>query len=159
MRAMRRGWFIGLAALACATGAAAQVPRVDQARTVFTPGRLVRVSLDARQLEGRVASFNDSLVVLRHGSRLERVAVVEADTVWTAKRANRKGAAIGAVVVGAGIGLFAAAMIGTYCDSADGCAGSYVPVFFMYGAVGAATGAALGAGVGAMFRTWERAWP
>lgn len=156
---MRRGRFIAVMALTCATGAAAQAPRVDLARTAFTPGRLVRVSLDARRLEGRVATFTDSSLVLRYGSGLERIEVADADTAWTAKRAIRRGVAIGAAVGGVGFGTFVVVLIGGLCDTVDGCRDDYVPAFLFYGSVGALTGAALGAGVGAMFRRWERVWP
>jgi hypothetical protein len=148
-----------VSALACATGAAAQGPRADQARTVFTPDRLVRVWVDARRMEGRVATLADSLLVLRHGASLERIAVADVDTAWVAKRAIAKGAAIGAGIGGVGLGALAVVMVRGLCDSVNGCGEDYLPAFFGWGALGAAGGAALGAGLGALADTWERAWP
>lgn len=156
---MRRTGFIVLAALVAATGVGAQVPRADQARTVFRPDRLVRVRVDARRVEGRVVTVADSQLVLRHGAALDRIAMAEVDTVWVAKRANVRGAAIGAGLVGVSFGVFAVAMVHGLCDSVNGCGEDYVPAFLWVGSVGAAAGAVVGAGVGAFFRRWERAWP
>lgn len=159
MPSIRREWFIVLATLACATGAGAQGPRVEQARTVFTPDRLVRVRVDSRRLEGRVATLATTHLVLRLGAGEERVALADVDTTWTAKRAIVRGAAIGAGIGGVGLGALAVVMVRGLCDSVDGCSEDYLPAFFGWGALGAAGGAALGAGVGAFVRTWERAWP
>ncbi|MBL8959716.1 MAG: hypothetical protein JNJ98_07685 [Gemmatimonadetes bacterium] len=156
---MRRATVIVLAAVVGATGAGAQGPRADQARTVFRPDRLVRVWADARRVEGRVATLTDAQVSLQHGASVERVALVEVDTIWTAKRAIAKGAVIGAVVGGVGLGLSAVALVYGVCDSVDGCTDNFLPAFLGWGALGAAGGAALGAGVGALLRTWERGWP
>lgn len=159
MPCMRREWFILLATLASASGAYAQGPRADQARNVFTQDRLVRVRVDSRRLEGRVANLADTHLMLRLGAGDERVALADVDTVWTAKRAIAKGALIGAGVVGVGLGAFAVVMVRGLCDSVDGCSEDYVPAFFGFGAIGAVGGAALGAGAGALFRRWERVWP
>lgn len=159
MPTMRHRWFIVLTTLASATGARAQGPRVDQARTVFAPSRQVRVALNARRLEGRVVTLGDMYLVLRLGAGEERVALAAVDTIWTAKRAIAKGAAVGAGIGGVGLGVVAVVMVRGLCDSVDGCSEDYLSAFFGWGAVGAAGGAALGAGLGALVHTWERAWP
>ena len=137
-------------------GAGPDVRSAAVAATRLSLGTEVRVAAGGRYLRGALAGVTDAdavVIYARDGRAVLPLAAV--DTLWVRRSFAGRGARMGAVTGGIGLGaLGAVAAVGL-----GGRGGEIVQLIGVGAAVGTAGGALLGAAVGGLVRRWERRHP
>jgi len=154
-----------LIALSLATRPAAAQRVADRstdlrAQLAALPGSAVRVSRGGALVEGYALNVRGDTLLLRAADDMSTVAVLlsETDTLWTRKGNAGRGAAIGAVLGGLGLGAFGVMVGSGLCESSS-CGSDIAELGILSTAVGLAGGALVGAVAGSFVRTWHRLGP
>lgn len=140
-----------------ATTPAAAAPGLALAAARLPRGQEVRVELrDGLRVQGSLLDAEEGLRLQQADGTVLAVAAAEARALWTRGRGTWRGAKIGAVAGGVGLGLYGA-LLGSVI-SADDDGGAPVLLGLLGAAGGAVGGGTAGGLVGAALPRWRLVW-
>lgn len=154
---------LAVAALLHATPVRAQTADTTAITTALRtacPGSLVRVATRTDGVvQGRCGTVQDGRLLVRAAGGERGVELVQIDTVWLRQRSTGRGAAIGAVVGGLGLGLLGLSAGHGLCEQPNGCGREPYTIAGVGALVGLLGGTVIGGIAGYHVTTWDRRHP
>ena len=150
---------IGVILARSVTGQTPVHPRLTAAVTALRPESAIRIASSEAPMNGRFLNATSESLVLGTATVERSVPLRAIDTLWTARRATGKGAAVGAVVGGVALAALGSFAVWGLCEGDNGCHSDYPPVVGGSLVLGGVTGAFLGAVIGSFSHRWHRDYP
>jgi hypothetical protein len=152
-----------VAALLHATPVRAQTADTTAITTALwtaCPGSLVRVATRSDGVvQGRCGTVQDGRLLVTSAGNERAIELVQIDTVWLRRRATGRGAAVGAVVGGAALGLFGLWAGHELCEQPNGCGSEPYQIGAVAAFTGVLGGSLTGGFIGYNVTAWSRRYP
>jgi hypothetical protein len=137
----------------------ADTARITTAVWTACPGARIRVAAGGSLVQGRCGPVRDGRLIVTSAGHERAIELVQIDTVWLRRRATGRGAAVGAVVGGAALGLLGLWAGHGLCEQPNGCGSEPYQIAAVAAFTGVLGGSLTGGFIGYNVTAWSRRYP